>query len=161
MRIRFPEHREDRKFFIGLCNGLAVLDGVREVEGRPSTGSVIIEYEGDGEALMTTARTSGLFEIVPEAPPTPPGVELKRLFGRAEASLKDFAGPNFSIGTVAGLAFVLMAMRQLARGQLMPPAATALWYGLSLLLREAGDEVRDGGQPTDGGMDPGSAAAGD
>jgi hypothetical protein len=52
---------------------------------------------------------------------------------------------------VAAFAFIAMALRQLAAGRIMPPAATALWYGLSLLLMTgippgAAPDGSDGGE---------------
>jgi hypothetical protein len=125
------------------------LPGVHGVEARPLTGSVIIAHDGSTEGLIHAAGDARVFEV--REPPPQPGPVAEALAWKdwADRSLRDAVGPGVDLRTIAAFAFIAMALRQLAAGSIMPPAATALWYGLSLLLGvnpEASAPVEDGGE---------------
>jgi hypothetical protein len=75
-----------------------------------------------------------VFAVGEPQPPPDPLAEVKAWKDWADLSLRDAIGPGVNLRTLAAFAFIAMAMRQLAAGSILPPAATALWYGLSLLL---------------------------
>lgn len=147
MRLSFPDKKGDRKFFEALCDQVVQLPGVKEAEGRVLTGSLIVSHDDSSEALVNAARYAGIFDTHEEPPAPAPGGEFEAWKKWADEALKYLGGPGASVSSMASLAFFLMAVTQLARGQTMPPAATALWYAISLLLASR-----------TGGIDSGAAA---
>jgi hypothetical protein len=113
---------------------VAKLAGVRQVEARPATGSLIVTHEGSGEDLIDAARLAGLFLVEELAESYAPSLEAVAWKERLDQFLKQTVGGGIDLPTIAAFAFFAMALRQTAVGRIMPPAATALWYGLSLLL---------------------------
>jgi hypothetical protein len=135
--LSFPDLKGQDQLIEALCAGLRQLQGVHMVDGRPLTGSVIITHEGDADDFVHVARKARLFEIE-EAPTAmqPPRPLADALAWRdwADQSLRETMGPGVDLRALAAFAFIAVALRQLAVGRILPPAATALWYGLSLLL---------------------------
>jgi hypothetical protein len=135
LRLSFPDLKGQYDSLEALCAAARRLDGVHSAEGRPLTGSVIIAHDGSPEDLVHAARKARVFDVqdVPEEQPGPVA-DAMAWKDWADRSLRDTIGPNVNLRTIAGVAFIAMAVRQLAAGSILPPAATALWYGMSLLL---------------------------
>jgi hypothetical protein len=132
--LSFPDLKGQDERLAALCAAVHVLEGVNDAEARTLTGSVIVTHDSSTEDLVRTARDARLFETGDA--PRPPELLAEAMAWKAWADqgLSDTVGPGVNLRTVAGLAFIAIALRQLAAGTIMPPAATALWYGLSLLL---------------------------
>jgi hypothetical protein len=107
---------------------------VRELQGRPATGSLIVTHEGTTDDLIEAATTAGLFLVEEATEAHAPSFEAAAWKARADKFLKESFGSEIDLRTVTALAFFAMALRQLAAGSIMPPAATAFWYGFSILL---------------------------
>jgi hypothetical protein len=145
-RLSFPDRKEQRSFFEQICDATLRLPGVRQVEGRPATGSLIVAHDGTTEALLEAAHESGVF-IVP-APPSGPGPasetpEWQSLLGML---FKDASSPTGAARAASIVALLGMALVQASRGQIMPPATTALWYAMSLLLGSGAPSGAGGGE---------------
>ncbi len=130
---------------------MAKLSGVQQVEARPATGSLIVTHDGSSDDLIAAAKLAGLFLVEEIAESYAPGFEVLAWKERIDSFLKGTFGSGLDLRAVAAFAFIAMALRQLAAGNVMPPAATALWYGLSILLAggappDAGAEGGDGGE---------------
>lgn len=133
-RLSFLDRKEQRSFFEEVCDATLRLPGVSKVEGRPRTGSLIITHDGTSEALLTAARSSRAFVVEErESEPAPGGgtPDWQSLFATATKITSD---PSSAARSAAIAALLMMAMLQATRGQIMPPATTALWYAFSLLL---------------------------
>lgn len=144
-RLRFPDRRGDVEFFETLCDRIMRLTGVRSVEGRTDTGSLIIEHDAPSEDVLQAAVTAGLFTIGEAAPIEPPDMNIGAWKKTLDQTVASTFGGGIDLKMLTALAFILMAVQQLARGNVAPPAATALWYGLTLLFLN-----RPGGDPGPG-----------
>ncbi len=112
-RLRFADRIGDTFFFERLAERLRLVEGVAEVRARPRTGSVIVLHEGPSAGFVAASRD--IFGASGEAPPPtlqPPTAAQAELAGAA---------------LMAGLALL-----QSARGRVLPPAVTLLWYAAGI-----------------------------
>jgi hypothetical protein len=114
-RVRVPERRGDVDYFSSSAARLAEFEGVLAVTPRAVTASLLIEHEGVFGAIAERARAEGLFALEPAPHEDPPAPRL----------------------AVPGLAGVLgaLAVVQLFRQRVLPPAITLLWYAASVAGR--------------------------
>lgn len=115
-RLRIAEKRGDAAFFSAIALRISALPGVLQVDARPLTGSIVIEHGPPIAQIAARAAEARLFTLVetpteePAAWPAPP-IE-----------------PRLAAAGVLGL----IAVWQLLRGRLFPPALTAAWYAAHL-----------------------------
>jgi hypothetical protein len=148
IRLSFPDRKDQRSFFEEVCDATLRLPGVSEVEGRPGTGSLIITHDGATEALLQAAQSDRAFAVEKtgdESAHAGDTLDWQALLARVT---KDTSSPSGGIRSAAIIALLVMVVLQATRGQIMPPATTALWYALSLLL---GKEMSSGEPSGDGG----------
>jgi hypothetical protein len=114
-RLRVPERRGDADYFSTSAARLAEFEGVLAVTPRAVTASLLVEHESGFDAIAERARAAGLFTLEPAA---------------EEESL----APRLA---VPGLASVLgaLAVVQLFRQRVLPPAITLLWYAAAVAGR--------------------------
>lgn len=139
-RLRFAEHRGDVEFFRAVAHEIAALPGVSQVEGRPATGSLIVAHAGESDAFMAQALAQGVVLIAASSVPPSEPPFLNDVLALMR-SLNLPSPGELGVKHAAAAAFLAMALQQAMRGNLMPPAATALWYAFSLIAsqRAAGD----------------------
>jgi hypothetical protein len=112
-RLHFPSREGDVEFFSDCSARVAEIQGVRWVRVRSLTASLVIEHDGAFDTIKEQARAAGLFTVV----------ETQRGSERAEA------GPALPpVAAVLGG----LAVMQLFRNHVLPPAITLLWYAASL-----------------------------
>ncbi|MCZ8147127.1 MAG: hypothetical protein O9325_04630 [Roseomonas sp.] len=114
MRLRLPGPRDDAAFFALLAQRALMLPGVLGVSANPTTAGLLLRFRGAAEALLAAAAKDGLFRATPPAP----------------------AARNPSAAQLAPLgaaAFGFLAALQAARGAVLPPATSLLWYAGNLL----------------------------
>jgi hypothetical protein len=114
-RLRIAERRGDEAFFAAIATGLSALAGVYHVEVRPLTGSVVIAHGPPVGRIGAAAEQAGLFVL--------------------DETIEEAAEwPDLSIDakTAATVGLGLVAVWQLLRGQIFPPAVTAAWYAAHL-----------------------------
>lgn len=114
-RLRLTEHRGDAAFFASVASGVSALPGVYKVETRPLTGSVLIQHFGPLDKLGDAARSAGLFSFETE-----------------EAVGRDDSGVKFDPKPLVAFALAGLAMWQISREKVVPPALTLLWYASQL-----------------------------
>lgn len=119
---------------IALSEAISNLEGVQSVEVRPLTGSLIVNHDGAAADLMSAIADSQLLEICEISDEHEPSAEAKAWQEWLDRWMGDVGGKSLNLKSAAAFAFFAMALRQISAGRIMPPAATALWYGLSLLL---------------------------
>ncbi|GAB6067825.1 hypothetical protein JCM13664_11440 [Methylothermus subterraneus] len=138
-RLKIPSKRGDVAYFQALQTALAARSDVLEVEVNPRTGSILLVHDVslDLRDLGQQARQQGWFDL----DPTPPSREslsalASRQLARVDAWMRAFSGSRFDNPSLIFLALVVLAVRQLAKGHIAPPAATTLWYLYQLLQRQ-------------------------
>lgn len=122
VRLRLCSHRGDAAFFSALSSAALMLPGVMAAAANPETAGLLLRFRGELAPLLDAAASERLF-IVPEPVLT------------AELRTERAAG-------LGGVVLGGLALVQMARGMILPPAATLLWYA-GILLRggaEASEE---------------------
>ncbi len=114
-RLRIVERRGDKVFFAAVATGLSALPGVHHVDVRPLTGSIVLAHGPPIARIGEAAEQAGLFALVETAEEEAewPGLPID---------------PQFAVMVGLGL----VALWQLSRGQIFPPAVTAAWYAAHL-----------------------------
>jgi hypothetical protein len=141
-RLRIPARRGDSVFFASLATGLSTLQGVKKVEVRPLTGSIVIHHDVPLEGLAKAAEEVRLFGLATVTAGTP-------------LSLAAIGELPLDVRMMAALGFAALALLQIGRGNVLPQAATLAWYAATLtgwLSKEAAaDRSAADGAGGDGG----------
>jgi hypothetical protein len=125
LRLRVAAKRGDAAWFDDAATTLAMMAGVEHVSTSPGRGSLLLRHARPAEDLLKSAAERGLFAVpAAEAAGEGAGTTTERL--RAAASGMSGRG---------GLAVVLAlaALREVLRGNIMPPAITLLAYAATVL----------------------------
>ncbi len=131
IRLRVPEKRRDAQWLAEGAERLGRLPGVEDVVIGPA-GSLLIHCE-DSARLEGLLPQSGLFRLEPDPIPGP----------GAGAALLGREGTDHGLGsaelrTLLALLFVVLAIVQIVRGQILVPAISLLWYAATLALGPVG-----------------------
>lgn len=118
-RLRVAEKRGDAAFFSAIALRLSALPGVFQVDARPLTGSIVIEHGPPIAQIAARAAEARLFALV-EKPRDEP------------APLLAWPAPPIEPRLAAAGVLGLVAVWQLLRGQVFPPALTTVWYAAHL-----------------------------
>lgn len=146
MRLSVPDMKGQEGPLTTLCDSLLKLKGVRQAEARLLTGSLIVSHEDATEGLIRRILDAQLLDICEAEAEHDPAAEAKAWQARADSFLAELSGKGVNLRGLAAFAFFAMALRQIAAGHVLPPAATALWYGLSLLLLGGAAPAGDTGE---------------
>ena len=133
-RLRLPARRGDTAFFAAMVEKLSSVPGVVTVATNPYLGSLLVHHQCTLAELTRHSREFGLFEI-DTRPPTP--VALSQTMADQHRQTTDVVerilGPEVDMRSLAALGLAVLALAQLASGQVVPPAITLLWYTFSLV----------------------------
>ena len=148
MRLRIPSRRNDTAFFTRVVAGLRRCPAVAELRVNPATGSVLI-MDTRGVALEVVrehARSHGLFALPDGTGRANVTDAVLQGAQRLDGRLRGASGGELDLRGVAFLTLLGTALYQLARGQLLAPAATLGWYAAALLAmperRPSGDVMK-------------------
>ena len=132
-RLGIPDLKGDKDRLSRLCDAVLDLGPVQRVEARVLTGSLVVHHEGDAEKLREDLERAHLLKVLREPEQFDPISEAQAWSRHVNSLLQEFGGRGVSVWNLAALALFAVALRQLAAGNVLPPAATALWYALTLL----------------------------
>ncbi len=149
VRVRVPDRKGDAAFFDSIASRLAELPLVTSVTTNPVTGSVLVRFTGDIEALAMRAMML-LDQVQLELSPTPAQPVLKRLrdeLAGFDATVRELTGGEMDTHAMAFAGMLALSAVQLFRGNILAPAATMLWYAADLARqwRPPDDTGRTGG----------------
>jgi len=129
MRVAAKRHNAD--YFSRLSERLDKIAGVRASQVTPSTGSVVVHYEGDADLLLERMREQ-IPRLVIEnyhrdkSNPLVGARPFRIVSGRQ-------LSPMFMLGT----ALAAVGVIQTFRGKVAVPSITAFWYALDA-FRQSG-----------------------
>lgn len=132
VRLRVPSRRRQPAFFHDVKKRLEGLDSVSSVSVNPTSGSVLIRYQGQIEQVLAQAATVGLvelLEVTTDLPFLEPIAEqlISRLGDIDQTISKRTQGAlDGRSALLAG--FLVAAIVQAFRGSLLGPAIPLLWY---------------------------------
>lgn len=135
LRLRVPARRYDEPYFSALTQRLAELPGVVEAIATPHTAGVLLRLEpGSGTDPVAAIEGAGLLRIVESTRPLSPTLTgMRRAAERIDETL---AGLTAGVADLRSLTFALLlglGLIQAARGQLMAPGLSLLWYAFELI----------------------------
>jgi hypothetical protein len=107
---------------------------VTTVAANPYLGSLLIHHQCTLAELTRYSREFGLLEI-DTRPPTPVALSQTMAHQHQQATgvVDRILGPEVDMRSLATLGLALLALAQVASGQVVPPAITLLWYTFSLV----------------------------
>jgi hypothetical protein len=132
VRLRIPEKRHDTSYFALVADAFAALPGIRGVQANALTGSLLLHHHAvSPERISAFAQERSLFCVVAKRNDVMP------LSARLSAGLHEFDDKIrvHSDGRLDfwGAVFLLLAgvsIIQVAKGNILAPASTLLWYAL-------------------------------
>lgn len=131
-RLRIPRCRGDVAFFETLADVLSAMEEVEAVEANPRTGGVLIRHdELDFETLANALEGHAELNEAYVAPSR---------FSEAVEGLNELddwinrkSDGGSTLTSVLFLVLVTLGLAQIARGQILAPATSLLWYALDLV----------------------------
>jgi hypothetical protein len=137
VRMRIPHRRDHHEFFADVEKRLSQCAGITNVSTNPSTGSMLVRFEGDLETVLAQAAAAGLAELLDisdSLPPTKPvGEALLERLQQTDARIVTSTGGAMNGGSVVLVGLLAAALLQLWRGQTFGPAVPLLWYAAQAL----------------------------
>ena len=127
-RLRIVERRGDGAFFASVATGLSTIKGVQKVEVQPFTGSILIQHRSSLECISTAAREARLFQL-----------------GDGQGDRATTPAQAINPRVLVGLGLGSLAIWQLTKGKIMPPAITLAWYASNLLGLLSDHSAEDSG----------------
>ncbi len=124
LRLRIEGKRGDRDWFDDVATTLAMVPGVDGVATSARTSSLKLRHSVPAEALFEAAAARGLFTVEGGAGDAVEGSPTARLWA---------AAGGFGVKESVAALLIAAALRQVVRGQIMPPAVTLLAYAATLL----------------------------
>ncbi|MBS0003529.1 MAG: hypothetical protein KFF45_10680 [Thioalkalivibrio sp.] len=132
LRLRVPEMRGDIPFFRDLVARLSPLEDIEAVRANPDTGGVLILHRRDTQQAVLN-RVTSVVNLTDEeyVPPSAFSRAVTGLGKLDEVIARETKGGS-SLSSTIFLVLMGMALAQIARGQVMAPASSLLWYALDL-----------------------------
>jgi hypothetical protein len=131
MRLRLPGMRGDRDYFSEMRDALSAVSGIGVVTVAPETASILLEDVTLGDdALEHMARELGWFTIR-----SSPG-RARRVPAAHAAQTGRASGIVGELRPSLVLILLGLAIVQAARGHLMVPALSLLWFAYVLVQDE-------------------------
>jgi hypothetical protein len=131
-RFRLVSKRRQGPFFAQVAEGLRRMDGVRQVEVNPTTGSVLVRHELPLEELIERARKESLFGV-DESSPQRLRDELRQHFGSVNEGISRLTEGRLDLADVSLLLLIAVGLQQMWAGQFTAPALSVFWYAGALL----------------------------
>lgn len=145
VRLKIPQKKGDDRYFDCLAELFADCPGITQLQFNPQAASILICHSMDTgfSTIAEFAQTKGLFTIIEQPPEEMFSIPHLPIATLTSAELKniDKSLLNFSQGWLDGrsllfLALVGLAVSQINKGRFMVPAASLLWYAITLLKEE-------------------------
>lgn len=137
VRLRIREKRQDPEYFEAVRARLASVQGIDKVRVNSATGSIVLLHpDTTFDEIASGLWQPDLFEFA--AGPERATSALAQLQGgitKINQAINQSTAGVADLKTVAVIALVLLAIRQIMRGSLFGPALPLLWSALDLALR--------------------------
>jgi hypothetical protein len=118
-----------------VADRLSTLGSIRRVVSRPSTSSLIVEFDGPAAPVMSAIRASGLARLGDKSPPPQIGMVARLALLRAETRVRTATDGALDLYTLLGLMLLMGAAIQVGRGRIASPATSLAMAALTMLDR--------------------------
>lgn len=145
VRLKIPQKRGDLGYFDRIAKLFASFPGITQLQFNPAAASVLICHDAEQTPfghITEFAQTNGLFSITeqPEETFSIPHVPIATLtstgLNRFDESLMELSQGLIDSRSLFLLILTGLAVRQIAKGRIMTPAASLLWGAIELLREE-------------------------
>ncbi|MEA3413284.1 MAG: hypothetical protein U9R74_17375 [Pseudomonadota bacterium] len=146
VRLRISGGIEDPDYFRELAGKLEALPSVTGVRVNERTGSVVVLHpDVPFSDLEPGFKAIGLPTDGGQGPAVRPAMTpLQHGFSRINRMIAASSSGSVDLRTLFFVGFVLLAIRQILRGNIMAPAIPLLWHAMELVLRfNSGNGDRD------------------
>lgn len=156
VRLRVPDQRGDPFWFEEVCEKLATLDSLSQYNTNTTTGCIVLHFpDSDWETVQDQVLALEVLELV-DAPIADIPAMQPLLMGIKELDKTVASGSagRVDLRTLAFLVLMVMAVRQIMRGQVLGPALPMLVSAWTL-AEKFGSQPGNGEQddPTRAEMD--------
>ncbi len=129
VRVKIPEKRHDETYFRQATQQLSHKMPHAQVEANPTTASILVQSPQAGALLAALGGEGDPFQIT-EWPDekTPQFEKIRDNVEGFNAWLRQRTGGRNDARLYIFIALLFSAAYQFARGEIMAPAATLLWY---------------------------------
>ena len=135
VRLRLDLEAADQATLETLADSIAGQPGVRKVEIRPETGSILIVHSGAFETVSQGFPQVGLDVVTPKPPgPVDPVGDTARHLFTADMAVRQASNGKIDLWSAGFLALLTIALWQLGRGRLAGPALTVLGQAATLAM---------------------------
>ncbi len=133
-RLKIPEKRTDADWLAEAASRLERVPGVKQVEVRVVSGSLLIRHQTEA-GLEERLAAAGLFRITDDLVASPPVLDpILDGISRSHRKLERRTGGRANLSTILIVLLVLAAFVQTLRGQILPPTVSLLWYAATLAI---------------------------
>lgn len=140
VRVRIPSERGDVEYFERVADALRAAPGVRDVRVNPTTGSVLIRYDGEIR-LRELGAARELFSLTDELTHQKPLLaQVAAGFRGGSSGLREASRGKLDVDSVAFLAYACAGIYQISRGKALPAGLTLLHYALDLIALQRPDQ---------------------
>ncbi|MEN8176399.1 MAG: HMA2 domain-containing protein [Pseudomonadota bacterium] len=142
IRLRIAEKRKDTGFFEEARTKLLQYPDVDSVSTNDLTATLTVRHNIDAESLERLLGEELDLALVPATPAenryslAPVGAAVRAM----DDEMRRATGGSADLRALLFLLLVGMAIRQIARGRIMIPAVSLLWYAFELVLRPSHEE---------------------
>jgi len=146
VRLKIPQKKGDLGYFDRIAKLFAKFPGIAQLQLNPAAASVLICHDGmeaQFGKISEFAQTKGLFRITeqPEEetfsiPHQPIATLTSAGLNRVDESLMELSQGLIDSRSLFMLILTGLAVHQIARGNIMTPAASLLWGAIELLREE-------------------------
>lgn len=139
MRVKVPAKKGDSRYFEAAELTFKGYAPVTEVSSNPDTGSMLIQFSGNADAVLAFAESKQLFAIVQRIEK---GTELhqsvKEGFNAIDRQIRDWTQGSINLGGIAFVALVGTGIYQIVKGNFTTiPWYSAFWYALGIFSKSA------------------------
>ncbi len=140
MRLKIPSKKGDQLYFEQLVERLADLETIDGIKARALTGSLVIAYSGDiHKTLQKKGIEEGWFELKKSTADARETMDKSlfslphTVFENVNSELRVMSYGLVDLPHLALFTLLLLALRQLLRGQIVGPALSLLWSAFQLV----------------------------
>lgn len=140
MRLKIPSKKGDQLYFEQLVERLADLESIDTIKVRALTGSLVISYSGDiRKTLQKRGIEEGWFVLKNSTAEARETIDKSSfslpyaVYENVNNELRVMSQGLVDLPHLAFITLLLLAVRQLLRGQIAAPAVSLLWSAIQLV----------------------------
>lgn len=132
VRLRIASRRRDTEFFQQLKTALEAHEAIELVTVNPVTGTVLILGPGADADIAALAEERNLFRIPPSEPSQDAAQIALQAASRLDERLRAATHGRINAPALIFLGFAAAGAYQILKREILPPAATLLWYAFEV-----------------------------